>query len=51
MITDDWDFYFLQVDDKPASIYDFAPNPKLPYMAYIRLHMREPRTDGLSSNA
>lgn len=56
-MTDNWDFYFLQVEDKPASIYvdlgahDFAPNPKLPYMAYVRLHMREPRADGLSSNA
>lgn len=56
-MTDDWDFYFLRVDDKPASIYvdlgahDFAPNPKLPYMGYVRLHMREPRNDGLSSNA
>jgi len=34
-MTDDWDFYFLRVDDKPASIYvdlgahGSAPNPKL----------------------
>ena len=54
-MTDDWDFYFLRVDDKPASIYvdlgahRSAPNPKLPHMAYVRLHMREPRDDGLSS--
>lgn len=54
-MTDDWDFYFLRVDDKPASIYvdlgahGFAPNPKLPHMAYVRLRMREPRSDGLSS--
>ncbi|WP_255991631.1 DUF695 domain-containing protein [Chitinolyticbacter albus] len=56
-MTDDWDFYFLNVDDKPASIYvdlgvhDAAPNPALPHMAYVRLHMREPRDDGLSSQA
>lgn len=56
-MTDDWDFYFLRVDDKPASIYvdlgaySSAPNPKMPHMAYVRLHMREPRDDGLSSQA
>lgn len=56
-MTDDWDFYFLQVDDQPASIYvdlgtyASAPNPQLPHMAYVRLQMREPRDDGLSSQA
>jgi regulator of RNase E activity RraB len=54
-MTDRWDFYFLRVDDKPASIYldlgahESAPNPKLTHMAYVRLHMREARDDGLSS--
>lgn len=54
-MTDNWDFYFLKVDDKPASIYvdlgarDDAPNPELPHMAYVRLHMNAPRDDGLSS--
>jgi uncharacterized protein (TIGR01619 family) len=52
---DDWDFYYCRVDDKPASIYlDLAaieqvPVDTLPYMAFIRLRMREPRADGLSS--
>jgi regulator of RNase E activity RraB len=52
-MTDDWDFYFLRVADKAASIYvdlgahETAPNPNLPYMAYIRLHMNAPRDDGL----
>ncbi|MDN3575704.1 DUF695 domain-containing protein [Chitinimonas viridis] len=52
-----WDFYFLNVDDKPASIYvnlgaiDAAPNPHYPHMAYIRLHMQAPREDGLSSQS
>ena len=54
-MTDDWDFYFLQVEDKAASIYvdlgahETAPNANLPYMAYIRLKMNAPRDDGLSS--
>lgn len=54
-MTDDWDFYFLRVDDKPASIYvdlgarKSAPDPRLPCMAYVRLHMKAPRSDGLSS--
>ena len=54
-MTDKWDFYFSRVDDRPASIYvdlgayDSAPNPKLPHMAHVRLHMREARDDGLSS--
>ena len=56
-MMEDWDFYFLQVDDKPASIYvdlgacEAAPNPQLPHMAYVRLHMKEARADGLSSQA
>jgi regulator of RNase E activity RraB len=54
-MTDDWDFYFLQVDDQPASIYvdlgarAAAPVAGLPHMAYVRLRMRDPRDDGLSS--
>ena len=54
-MTDQWDFYSLQVDDQPASIYvdlgleTQAPLPALPFMAYVRLRMNEPRADGLSS--
>ena len=54
-MTDDWDFYFVHVDSKPASMYvDLgahadAPNPALPHMAYVRLRMNSPREDGLSS--
>lgn len=50
-----WDFYFLRVDDQPASIYldlsriDAAPLPDFPVMAYVRVAMRSPRDDGLSS--
>lgn len=48
-----WDFYFCQVDGKPASIFlDLAqaPRPELPCMAYLRLFLRSPRPDGLSSD-
>lgn len=54
-MSDDWDFYFLRVDDKPASIFvDLgialeAPIAALPYLAYLRLYMKAPRPDGLSS--
>lgn len=54
-MTDDWDFHFLRVEDKPASIYvdlgalEFAPVAALPVLAYVRLRMNAPRADGLSS--
>lgn len=54
-MSDDWDFYSLRVDDEPASIYlnlglaDDAPLQARPFMAYVRVHMRQPRPDGLSS--
>jgi hypothetical protein len=56
-MTDNWDFYFLRVDDKPASTFvdlgaiDYAPVASLPFMAYIGLTMNAPRADGLSSQA
>ncbi len=54
-MSNDWDFYALRVDGEPASIYvDLgieaeAPIRSLPHMAYVRLHMNQPRDDGLSS--
>jgi len=54
-MTENWDSYALRVDDKPASIFadlgiqSDAPIASLLHMAYIRLHMNQPRTDGLSS--
>ena len=54
-MTDNWDFYSLQVDGVPASIFvDLgiqleAPLRSSPHMAYVRLHMNQPRKDGLSS--
>jgi regulator of RNase E activity RraB len=55
-MTDNWDFYASRVDGGPASIFvDLgivadAPLSSHPYMAYVRLHMNQPRPDGLSSN-
>jgi hypothetical protein len=54
-MSDDWDFYFLRVDDEPASIFvdlgvrDDAPVMSHPSMAYLRVQMLRPRHDGLSS--
>lgn len=54
-MTGDWDFYFLQVDGRPASIYlDLSlaaagPRAEYPWCAYVRLKMQAPRADGLSS--
>jgi regulator of RNase E activity RraB len=54
-MTDQWDFYFCNVDDKPASMFvdlgavEIAPVKSLPVMAYLRLFMMSPRDDGLSS--
>lgn len=53
-MSDEWDFYFCHVDDKPASLFidlgirDDAPLSGLTEMAWLRLYMREPRDDGLS---
>ncbi|MCH6484995.1 DUF695 domain-containing protein [Pseudoxanthomonas sp. LH2527] len=50
-----WNFYALRVDDQPASIYldlslaDEVRVDEYPVMAWLRVEMREPREDGLSS--
>lgn len=50
-----WNFYALRVDDQPASIYldlslaDEVATDEYPVMARLRVEMREPRDDGLSS--
>lgn len=55
-MTDNWDFYSLGVDGKPASIFvdlgveSDAPLKSHPYLAYVRLFMNQPRPDGLSSS-
>lgn len=54
-MSDDWDFYFCQVENRPASIFvDLGIHRELPIldlvdMAWLRLHLRQPRKDGLSS--
>jgi len=54
-MSENWDFYGLQVDGQPASIFvdlgivQSAPIPSHPAMGYLRLIMRQPREDGLSS--
>jgi hypothetical protein len=54
-VSDDWDFYFCHVDGKPGSIFvDLgiaaeAPIASHPHLAYVRVVMRNPRADGLSS--
>jgi uncharacterized protein DUF695/regulator of ribonuclease activity B len=55
LMSDDWDSYLLRVDDQPASIFvdlgirTHAPVKSHTTMAYLRLRMRRPRQDGLSS--
>lgn len=55
-MSDDWDFYPLLIDSQPASIYvnlglaKTAPVSAQPHMAYVRVFMRQPREDGLSSS-
>jgi len=55
-MTDDWDFYFCRVDNRPASIFvdlgaaKDAPLGAYPVMSYVSLTMQNPRQDGLSSS-
>lgn len=52
----EWDFYFCQIDNKPASVFvdlgrkNTIPSKGFEYMAFIRLYMKQPRNDGLSSS-
>jgi len=54
-MSGNWDFYFCTVDDKVASIFvdldliQRAPVAGLDAMVYLRLYLRFPREDGLSS--
>lgn len=55
-MTEDWDFYFCNVDDKLASMFvdlgalDMLPIKTHSLMAYVSVKMNVPRDDGLSSN-
>jgi len=55
-MSENWDFYFCNIDEKVASIFldlgiaDSAPLNEYQDMAYIRVFMNQPREDGLASN-
>ena len=55
-MSDDWDFYRLLLDSEPASIYlnlglaDDAPIERQLHVSLVRIVMRQPRPDGLSSD-
>ncbi len=54
-MSDDWEFYPLLVDNKPASIFfdwgirGSVPLPEYDFSGYLRVKMKIPREDGLSS--
>lgn len=54
-MSENWNFYPLLVDGKPASIFvdlgiaRAVPAAEFPNMAYLRVRMNQPREDGLSS--
>lgn len=55
-MSDDWDFYFCQVESNPASIFidlgvrNEAPIAGLTELVWVRLYMCQPLSNGLSSN-
>ena len=54
-MSDHWDFYFSSIDDEPASVFmdlgirGTLPIENLDHFAWLRLYMKSPRSDGLSS--
>lgn len=54
MMDGNWEFYPVAVEGQPASIFvDLAlaadaPHPDFPIVAFVRLHLRSPRPDGLA---
>ena len=55
-MSQDWDFYFCQVEGQPASLFvdlgirDNVPMANLPDFAWLRLGLQHPRPDGLSGS-
>lgn len=55
-MSDNWDFYFCNIDEKVASIFldlgiaDSAPLKEYQDLAYVRVCMNQPREDGLCSD-
>jgi len=54
-MSDHWDFYFCNVDNKIASFFvDLGIRPYVPktgsdFMVYLQLYLRSPRADGLTT--
>lgn len=52
-----WDFYFFVVDGRPCStmldlaLISAAPDPERPWLLSVRMPLKEPRPDGLATNA
>jgi regulator of RNase E activity RraB len=55
-MPEQWDFYFTSIDDRPASISldlgraQTGPAREWPWLVCLRIPMRSPRPDGLSSS-
>jgi hypothetical protein len=56
-MSDDWDFYQCRVDDQPASIMvdlgirPATPMPAYPDFVWLRVYLRTPTPEGLTTNA
>ena len=54
-MSDQWDFYFANVNDATASMFvdlgirDSVPDSDRPWLMWLHLHLNQPRDDGLSS--
>lgn len=54
-MSDEWDFYFCRVDDKPASIFvDLGIRADVPIadlvdLTWLRLYLQRPRDEGLTT--
>jgi hypothetical protein len=54
-VSDKWDFYFSNVNEKLASLFvdlgirEVAPDPSKPWLLWVWVYFNHPREDGLSS--
>ncbi len=55
-MSDNWDFYFANVNDKLASLFvdlgirEAAPSPDSPWLLWVWVYLNHARDDGLSSS-
>ena len=55
-MSDHWDFYFSNVNDRPASLFvdlgirESVPDPERPWLLWAWVYFQQPREDGLSSS-